>query len=110
MFTFKSFDGESMRGDVLRGNYLTNGNLAILFRKEDDTDDYTFAISINVSEKMPDGCALIDVNNLPQEEIEDFLESNHLAEPTGDFVQSGFVVYPLYRFYPEALDKMKELK
>ncbi|PWL41201.1 MAG: hypothetical protein DBY43_05635 [Clostridiaceae bacterium] len=106
MYTLNLY-GTIFKGDILRGKYQTNGNLAIVFRQEGEEDLYTFPLTSNVDEVLPEGCALLDVNNLPMHELESLLEDNHIAEPTGDFRASGFVIYPEYRFFPEALEKME---
>lgn len=104
-----NFWGEPQCGTLMKGTYQTNGNLAILFQ-ENDADDFDFAMTTNLPMKLPDGCALIDVNNLPEAEVTAFLVENHIAEPTGNTYQSGFVVYPEFRFYPEVLEKMEEIE
>lgn len=45
--------------------------------------------------------AYIDTNNSPG--MENFLQKNNLAEPTGYVGRSGMCVYPMYRFNKEAL-------
>lgn len=49
--------------------------------------------------------APIDTNNCPW--AEQFLVENHLAEPTGVVVTSGWCEYPIYKFNIEELDKHK---
>ena len=55
-------------------------------------------ISVNlVNEKLTDeNCAYVDCNNVPF--IDEWLEENGIAEPTGRFAFSGFCVYPEMRF------------
>lgn len=55
-------------------------------------------ISVNlIKEKLTDeNCAYVDCNNVPF--IDEWLEENGIAEPTGRFAFSGFCVYPEMRF------------
>lgn len=53
---------------------------------------------------MPDYCAYVDINNMP--ELEKFIEENEIGEFTGLTGRSGFCEYPLYLFDPE---KLREL-
>ena len=48
-----------------------------------------------------------DVNNLSND-ILSWIEKNGLGSPTGRNEQSGFVVYPEYRFHPERLKELDD--
>lgn len=53
------------------------------------------------------GLCFIDVNNLSND-ILSWIEKNGLGSPTGRNEQSGFVVYPEYRFHPERLKELDD--
>ena len=79
-----------------------NGNLAIRMITEDDEVFATMTVNLGEEEDvLPKDQAYLDVNNLP--EIEDFVVKNKLAEPMEIVRQSGYVVYPLYKFNLEEL-------
>jgi len=61
-------------------------------------------ITVNFDGQVPDYCAFLDMNNLP--EAKGFIEENKLGEFTGITKRSGFCEYPLYIFNP---GKLKEL-
>ena len=52
--------------------------------------------TVNLGETLPDDCAYVDTNNHPG--VEDWLKDNGLAEPLAKKRQSGFCMYPLYKF------------
>nr|DAF56996.1 MAG TPA: protein of unknown function (DUF4313) [Myoviridae sp. ctp4Q36] len=79
-----------------------NGNLAIRMITEDDEVFATMTVNLGEEDDvLPKDQAYLDVNNLP--EIEDFVVKNKLAEPMEIVRQSGYVVYPLYKFNLEEL-------
>ena len=45
--------------------------------------------------------AYVDTNNCPW--VLEFLEDNHIAEPTGIYAPSGYCVYPLYEFHQDSI-------
>lgn len=45
--------------------------------------------------------AYVDTNNCPW--VEEFLEENHIAEPTGIYAPSGYCTYPLYQFHQDVI-------
>lgn len=79
-----------------------NGNLAIRMITEDEEVFATMTVNLGEEDDvLPKDQAYLDVNNLP--EIEDFVVKNKLAEPMEIVRQSGYVVYPLYKFNLEEL-------
>lgn len=79
-----------------------NGNLAIRMITEDDEVFATMTVNLGEEDDvLPKDQAYLDVNNLP--EIEEFVVKNKLAEPMEIVMQSGYVVYPLYKFNLEEL-------
>lgn len=85
-------------------NYTINNNLYIGML----TDDEGFLepwgnITVNLGGKCNKDCGYVDVNNNPG--IEEFIRNNNLGEPTCRIRQSGFVVYPEYRFNMEEINK-----
>jgi hypothetical protein len=61
-------------------------------------------ITVNLEGKVPDYCAYVDLNNMP--ELEKFIEDNQLGDFTGLTKRSGFCEYPLYLFDPEKLRQL----
>ena len=53
-------------------------------------------VNLPESAYLPYGMQYVDINNYPH--IGHWLQSNHLAEPTGLCAQNGFCRYPLYDF------------
>lgn len=86
-------------------NYLDNNNMFIhLMAREDGFDEPYGNVTVNLGIKVPDYCAYVDLNNMP--ELEGFIEENGLGEFTGIVQRSGFCEYPLYMFN---VDKLREL-
>lgn len=61
-------------------------------------------VTVNLGGKVPDYCAYVDINNIP--DLERFIEENEMGDFTGLTGRSGFCEYPLYLFNPE---KLREL-
>ena len=61
-------------------------------------------ITVNLSESVPDYCAYVDTNDMP--EVEQFIMENKLGVFTGFEMMSGFCTYPLYMFDPERLREL----
>lgn len=80
-----------------------NYNLAIRLWTDDGEPWCTLTVNLPGAEDLPADYAYVDVNNFP--EAEEFIKKYNLGEPTGLTKQSGFVVYPLYKF---DLQKLKE--
>lgn len=77
-----------------------NGNLAIQLMCYDD--EYNFwepygNLTVNFDEKLPDGYAYVDTNNMPT--AEQFIKEYNLGVHQGKYKHSGFCAYPLYKFF-----------
>lgn len=86
--------------------YMMNGNMYIgLVSKDEDgyLEPYS-DLTVNLDRKVPDYCAYVDVNNMP--EAEKFISENELGYFTGLVQRSGYCMYPLYSFNA---DKLREL-
>lgn len=81
------------------GKY-TNGNLAISIK--DDSGFPLCRLTTNLDVVDPD-CAYLDVNNC--EFAEKLLQILDIATFTGITKRSGFVIYPLYKFNIEKLER-----
>lgn len=78
-----------------------NGNLAVVLNTADTNEPYG-SLTVNISPLPSEDLAAIDTNNIP--EAENFIISNKLGEFTGRMLQSGFCMYPVYKFYLNKLD------
>ena len=56
-------------------------------------------ITVNLDEICPSDCAFVDTENNPG--IDNWLMTNGIAEPTGNWAVSGFCIYPEFRFNME---------
>lgn len=74
-------------------HYATNNNLAII--AFDDNDEEFDAVSVNLGVKLDENLFFVDTNNLP--EIDECLDKQNIAHPTGVWRSSGYCTYPLYR-------------
>ena len=84
---------------LVKNKYANNGRLAIQAFVMDGEMAFPYAtITVNLpNEKLTDeNCAFVDGNNVPF--VEEWLEENGIAEPTGRFGFSGFCVYSEMRF------------
>ncbi|MBO6194580.1 MAG: DUF4313 domain-containing protein [Clostridiales bacterium] len=54
------------------------------------------------------GALFADINNCPG--IEDFLQDNQIAFPTGGYKTGGYVTYPAYRLSPYIMEKLFSLE
>ena len=83
-----------------KATYANNKRLAVqAFVVEEDGWAEPYAtITVNLpDEKLTDDkCAFVDGNNVPF--IEEWLEENGIAEPTGQVGFSGFCIYSEMRF------------
>ena len=74
------------------GKYSRNNNTAISL----DCNEGKFAtITVNFNENLDEGMAYLDTNNCPW--VEDIVKKYCLGEPTCEYKQSGFCIYPLYK-------------
>lgn len=99
--------GETVNVYPYRAKYYDNNNTAIELIVADGPDEgqQQATISVNIAPLPPDRIA-VDTNNSPG--AEKFLTENHLGEPIGISLKSGFCSYPIYRLnldkfppYPE---------
>ena len=84
---------------INKTNY-TNGNLAIQLMSYDEEYDFWEPygnLTVNFDEKLPDGYAYVDTNNMPS--AERFIKENNLGVHQGKYKYSGFCAYPLYKFF-----------
>ena len=98
MLTYNSY-GTEYKIKLQLTTYQDNGNLALCATCYDE--EYKFwepfgTFTVNLGEELPDDCAYVDANNMPG--VEDWLKDNGLAEPLAKQRQSGFCMYPLYKF------------
>lgn len=87
-------------------HYCNNGNFAVQLLNYDSVYDcwepYA-SLTVNFHKKLPENMAYVDTNNVPNAEA--FIAEYGLGEHQGKFMFSGFCCYPLYKFYPEKLEK-----
>lgn len=80
-------------------SYRNNNTLALTLNYEDGDRD---VVTVNLnSHFQSDSMAFLDSNNYP--DIEEFIQKNGLGLPMGITTQSGFVQYPLYTIFTDAL-------
>ena len=102
---YKTQWGSTEKVTIDINSYLNNGCLYIgLVSHEEGYTEPFGDLTINLDGKVPDYCAYVDLNNMP--ELEKFIEENHMGEFSGLVKQSGFSQYPLYMFDAE---KLREL-
>ena len=95
--------GENYKLRLLKTEYCDNGTLAVI--AVTDIGEAFCDVTRNID--TPGAAAnqaFVDVNNCPW--MPEFLEKNGIATPTGVMGQSGFCLYPLYKF---DLSKLEEL-
>ena len=103
MMTVKDYFGNPIEVLPRLGKYASTNNLAI--RLVTTTGEPWSTLTVNLDIKLPPDYAYVDVNNDPGAKA--FISNNKLGEWTGGVRQSGFVVYPLYKF---DLDRLKKLE
>lgn len=81
-----------------------NDRLAMQLVEPDLSVFGTVTVNLVDEQLTDDLCAFIDTNNLG-EDIVLWLERNGLGETTNNFGQSGFCVYPEFRFKKEVVAK-----
>ena len=95
-YIFKCFKSE-FKVTLKSTKYLCNKRFAAQMV---DENNYPVAIiTVNIDKPLSvnkPNVNFVDTNNLPN--IEEFLVENKIAKPTGNFVISGFCVYPEYEF------------
>lgn len=78
--------------------YTMNNNTAIQLIT---TDNEPFAtLTVNIID-LPEDIVCIDTNNFP--EALDLIKKYNLGELTGEYVQSGYCVYPIVKLNREIL-------
>lgn len=87
-----------------RTTYYTEGNLAIMALHDEYDYPEWYAVTVNLGIKLPDNQAYIDINNAPNAIKE--IEEAGIGVSTGRRLQSGFVVYPLYKFDLDKIEVM----
>ena len=80
------------------GKYSRNNNTAISL---DCNEGKCATITVNFNEKLDEGMAYLDTNNCSW--VEDIMKKYCLGEPTGEYKQSGFCIYPLYKLDLQAI-------
>lgn len=95
--------GKDYEVKVTSSRYTSNNNYAV---RLEELDGAPFAIiTVNLPERqLPHGYAFVDTNNYPW--AEEFISKYELGEPAGIAAQSGYCVYPLYKF---DTNRIKEL-
>lgn len=87
----------------IKSRYV-DGSLAIISCYQ---DDLYATITVCIDGEMLDvDCAYVDTDEL--RDIEDFLVSNKIAEPTGRTYDSDYCTYPEYRFNKKFLSDIEE--
>lgn len=109
MYEYIDRYGGAYQVSFTRSIYADNGNLAILMYTMDP--EYGFlepfaTMTVNI-DLLPEGYATIDTNNLG-DGIVDWLTIQGIAEPTGDYLPSGFCVYPIVKFNEEWLASVED--
>lgn len=79
-----------------KSTYQYDGSLAITAYTKGEYGEEQYAHITVCIGGAQEGCNFVDVNNLPN--VCSFLNDNNIAEPTGTYVQSGYCMYPEYRF------------
>ena len=101
--TVKDYFGNPIEVLPRLGKYAYTNNLAIRLVTKDGEPWATLTVNLDV--KLPPDYAYVDINNFDDASV--FIEENGLGEWTGGIKQSGFVIYPLYKF---DLEKLKQLE
>lgn len=88
----------SIRVALCVTNYVTNNNTCIeaykpTLRGYEDWD----VVTVNTDTALPKDCACIDTNHHGQELVDRLIKLK-LGIPTGQYVQSGFCLYPVFKF------------
>lgn len=107
-FEYEPPYGEKVDVTIKVSRYVNNDNLYVGMDAFDteSNEKYPFTdITVNI-EALPYLHSAIDTNNNGMLSITNFLIENDLALPTGEYQQSGFCVYPVYRFNAELLEKL----
>ena len=107
LFDYTSFFGGKYEVEITVNSYVDNKNLYVGLNYYDEEMEGMFpftAVTVNV-DKLPYLQAAIDTNNNGHSIIE-FLEENGLGKLTGEYQQSGFCTYPVFKFNEEKLQEL----
>lgn len=89
LFKFKDYEDEDVKVKFFRYQEFENFGLQLFIEGE----PYA-TITVNI-EPMQYREFCVDINNFPEAMY--FLHDNNIADPTEDFVRSGFVLYPVWK-------------
>ena len=91
--------GEHRAQLTLKISTYPNGNLAIkLYEKDHSILIFWETLTTNLTGIRPDHCAFINIK-AADGLFPAWLSDNHLAEPTGQILESDGCLYPEYLFY-----------
>lgn len=98
--------GEHRSQLTLKISTYPNGNLAIkLYEKDHGILIFWETLTTNLTGIRPDHCAFINIK-AADGLFPVWLSDNHLAEPTGQILESNGRLYPEYLFYGKELDAL----
>lgn len=98
--------GEHRSQLTLKISTYPNGNLAIkLYEKDHGILIFWETLTTNLTGIRPDHCAFINIK-AADGLFPVWLSDNHLAEPTGQILESDGCLYPEYLFYSKELDAL----
>ena len=98
--------GEHRAQLTLKISTYPNGNLAIkLYEKDHGILIFWETLTTNLTGIRPDHCAFINIK-AADGLFPVWLSDNHLAEPTGQILESNGRLYPEYLFYGKELDAL----
>ena len=98
--------GEHRAQLTLKISTYPNGNLAIkLYEKDHGILIFWETLTTNLTGFRPDHCAFINIK-AADGLFPVWLSDNHLAEPTGQILESNGRLYPEYLFYGKELDAL----
>ncbi len=84
------------------------GNLAVVMTTwEDGFPEPWNTLTVNLDCIRERDCAYIDTKNNGQD-ILTWITTNNLGAPTGHLLQSGYCMYPEYRFRPRTLEEIDD--
>lgn len=92
--------GETYTVKLKKNTYANNKRLAVSLFTVPDGESFA-TITVNIDFPLSGDkatTAFVDTNNYDFMNIENFLQSNKIATPTGKRGESGYCVYPEYRF------------
>ena len=97
--------GKTWQVQLEVNTYLNNQSLCVGMTAVEDGEPEPYGnITVNLGVAVPNFCAYVDTNNMP--DIESFLVENKIAEATGLSKRSGYCEYPLYLFNTERLREL----